>query len=155
MMFFDNLNFSSYLNVNCLFGNSLDHLDKILNNNSIIYLDAHYSGGDTFQSYPLINEIDIINKNNNEHIIIIDDARFCLSFFNNENYTNIFDLCLKLNNNKNKRYIVIFDDMIISVPFSYKNIVDDYCNNKSNIYYKNYLKSSFYFKFKNLLKKYF
>jgi hypothetical protein len=149
------LNFNSYPNITSIFGNSVEHLDNILNNNSIIYLDAHYSGRSTFNSYPLLLEIDRINNSNLNHIIIIDDARFCLSFFNDENYTNIIDLCFKLNNFKNKRYIVIFDDLIISVPILYKKIVDEYCNDKSRSYYINYLNSTFYLKLKYIFRKYF
>lgn len=137
--FYKNLNFKKYLNIVSIFGNSIDHLKFTLNECSIIYLDAHYSGGDTYNSYPLLDEIDIINNSNFDHIIIIDDARFCLSLFTDEQYTTISDLCLKFHNIKFHKYIVVFDDMIIITPYKYKNTIDDYTNKISKKYFNDYI----------------
>ena len=155
--FYHKLNFIKFPNIISIFGNSIDHLERVLYNNSIIYLDAHYSGGNTFNSYPLLSEIDYINKSNLEHIIIIDDARFCLSLYNNESYTSIYDLCINLNNSKHERYIIIFDDMVIAVPFKYKDILDIFSNENSIKQYKKYLNSTFYStnKYFKFIRKYF
>ena len=68
-------------NVSCYLGDSAvllkDILQKEVNDKSIFYLDAHYSGGQTgrgSKDTPLLEELMLINKYHNfDSIIIIDD----------------------------------------------------------------------------------
>jgi hypothetical protein len=69
-------------NVNVYLGDSVEFLDAILPNISspiTFWLDAHYSGGDTFSNgtiCPLMRELDVIADHHiNTHTIIIDDLR--------------------------------------------------------------------------------
>ena len=123
---YEKLELKDFANITSIFGNSIDLLGNITQESAIFYLDAHNSGGETFDSYPLLKEIDLINNSNLNHVIIVDDARFCMSVFNGETYGEIVDICNKLS--FNNRYVVIYDDMLIAVPREYKYLIDDYTN---------------------------
>lgn len=140
---YTNLNLKKFANITALFGNSTELLQHIIRESSIFYLDAHNSGGATFNSYPLLDELDIVNGSNFDHVIIVDDARFCMSVFNGETYGEIVDICNKLA--VNNRYVVIFNDMLIAVPRQYKNIIDYYTNTLS----RDIMKQSFLMKMMN------
>jgi hypothetical protein len=142
------LNFSKFANITSLFGNSSELLHHIIEQSSIFYLDAHNSGGATFNSYPLLKELDLINNSKLNHVIIVDDARFCMSLFNDETYGEIIDVCNMLS--INNRYVVIYDDMFIAVPREIKYLIDDYTNNLS----KELVKVSLFYKIKNWLIKF-
>lgn len=76
-------NYFKYIDwVNLYHGDSVEQLPNILNElntSATIWLDAHYSGGDTAfvnDITPLMNELDIIkNHSIKNHVIIIDDLR--------------------------------------------------------------------------------
>ena len=143
--FYNNLKSSDILKF--IYADSSKELHNFLKDNSIIYLDAHYSGGVTHKSYPLISELNQINESKIENlVIIIDDARFCISKWNGESYGYIIDI-LNLVSNSSNRYVCIFDDMIIAVPKSLSNIVDEWVLKRSSKYWNT-------FKYKrNILKK--
>jgi len=124
-------------NCKAILGDSSQLIQNYINRDSIYYLDAHYSSGNTFNSYPLLNEIKEINKKGFNDFIIIDDARFVLSKWNNERYCTLTELLNELS--KKDRYSIVFDDMIISVPSYSKDLLDDYTNKKSNVYWKIFL----------------
>jgi hypothetical protein len=74
--------FKDFNNVNLYLGDSSKVLDEIIDkftNNTVFFLDGHWSGGDTAQGEkdcPLLEELNIItNKFNNKALIIIDDYR--------------------------------------------------------------------------------
>ena len=146
--------------INFIFGDSSKELSNFLVDNSIIYLDAHYSGGITHNSYPLLSELSQINDSQLlDLVIIVDDARFCLSKWNGESYGYIMDI-LELMSNSNSRHICIFDDMIIAVPKEFEKIVDDWVEEISAKYWYSFkssnssskkIKSNFFRKIKNLL----
>jgi hypothetical protein len=123
---YEKLELKVFSNITSLLGNSSDLLGNIIHESSIFYLDAHNSGGATFDSYPLLDELDLINSSKLNHVIIVDDARFCMSVFNGETYGEIVDICNKLS--CNNRYVVIYDDMLIAVPRVYRYLIDDYTN---------------------------
>ncbi|MEL4306300.1 hypothetical protein [Methanococcoides sp. LMO-2] len=71
-------------NIFLLKGDTRNHLDKILENNDniLFWLDAHWSGGDTYgenDECPLLEELSIIFSHDKNHIILIDDARLFLA----------------------------------------------------------------------------
>ena len=71
-------------NITLLKGDTREHLDSIIRNNEniLFWLDAHWSGGDTYgeeDECPLIEELDIIFKYNKNYVILIDDARLFLA----------------------------------------------------------------------------
>ena len=71
-------------NITLLKGDTREHLDSIIANNEniLFWLDAHWSGGDTYgeeDECPLIEGLDIIFKYNKNYVILIDDARLFLA----------------------------------------------------------------------------
>ena len=102
------------------FGDSRTVLPKILENingNIIFWLDGHYSAGVTAgkdDPCPLLKELEIILKRNNDDIIIIDDAR-CLG--KDTGWPTLFELYKKIEiYSREKRYAVICDDNLYIVP---------------------------------------
>ena len=71
-------------NVVMLKGDTREHLQDILekNDNLLFWLDAHWSGGDTYgeeDECPLVEELEIIFKYDKNYVILIDDARLFLA----------------------------------------------------------------------------
>ena len=115
--------FENDYNVNCLQGNSVAQLQKILdinNNDTIFFLDGHYSGGETSRGdidVPLLQELEVINKYfKNNGIIIIDDLRL-FGTNSNEDWTKITkkNILHKLDNVKFSLTIDKFDKFIIYI----------------------------------------
>jgi hypothetical protein len=72
-------------NVECLCGDSRNHLARLvrdLRGPTLFWLDAHWSGGETFGEQaecPIMEELAAIYENAEEAFTIIDDARFFVS----------------------------------------------------------------------------
>ena len=142
--YFKNLTSSEKIKFIC--GDSSKELSNFLVDNSIIYLDAHYSGGITHKSYPLLSELTQINDSQLHNlVIIVDDARFCLSKWNGESYGYVMDI-LELMSNSKSRYICIFEDMIIAVPKDLEPTIDNWVKEISAKYW-------YSFKYRNSLSK--
>lgn len=127
---------SSYPNIISEFGSSQIVLPRILKENEnaliVFWLDAHYSGGETFQSQcPLLEEISAINELCKAPIIVIDDARFINMKYNDEaRYAELHEFIPLLHNSN--RYISCFDDKYIAVPQGFKDQLDA-CTQKNSI----------------------
>ena len=98
--------FRKHKNINILQGDSSVILKDVLQNlseNSIFFLDAHYSYGKTSKGNkytPIVEELNLIINTNKDHIILIDDARH---FNGNYNYPTIDEL-KQLINDLNSSY---------------------------------------------------
>lgn len=85
------------------------------------WLDAHYSGGDTEESYPLILELNGIKKHHiKDHTILIDDMRLFKTEWKDLDYKekDIKNLLLSINKNYNLSYefgIVENDILVASI----------------------------------------
>ena len=101
-------NLKDISNITMLKGDTREHLQDILNNNDniLFWLDAHWSGGDTYgkeDECPLIKELEIIfNYPDKNQVILIDDARLFLappprphSFKNWQSVKDIFNILPK------------------------------------------------------------
>lgn len=123
-------------NIKFLQGDSRVLLQEIvssLKQPSMFWLDAHWSGGQTYgeeDECPLLEELEIINASPYDHIILIDDARLFLSPppapHRVEQWPDISAVIDCLNLVKN-RYTVIIEDVIISVPNKFKPVLAQYC----------------------------
>src|SRR5262245_17161966 len=72
-------------NIRFVLGDSSELLGTLLVDRSIVYLDAHYSAGATHNSYPLLKELKHVNDSGlKDVVVIVDDARFCTSDWNDE-----------------------------------------------------------------------
>ncbi|MCP1381209.1 hypothetical protein [Runella salmonicolor] len=126
-------------NVDFIFGDSRKELKDIvaaLEAPALFWLDAHWC---SFGSYgekdqcPLLEELDIINSSEFEHFLLIDDARLFLSPPPLPNlleyYPNIQQIIEKLN--KKHHEIVIYEDVIIAVPFFAKKVFLEFMQEKT------------------------
>ena len=115
--------FKNIKNINCLNGNSTEKLQMLLqknNEDTIFFLDGHWSGGETSkgpEDVPLLTELQIINKYfKNKGIIIIDDLRL-FETNNNEDWSDISkkNILSKLDNIKFSLTIPKYDKFIIYI----------------------------------------
>ncbi|MEG3896269.1 MULTISPECIES: FkbM family methyltransferase [unclassified Microcoleus] len=126
-------------NIDFLYGDTRKLLYRTvsqLQNPSLFWLDAHWSGGPTYgeiDECPLLAEIEIINRSDCEHFIFIDDARLFLAPppqpHSPQQWPDISVVLNLLNLGKNSRHIVIIDDVIIAVPALAKELIVQYCQN--------------------------
>tara|TARA_B100001094_G_scaffold333314_1_gene410610 strand:- start:142 stop:672 length:531 start_codon:yes stop_codon:yes gene_type:complete len=115
--------FENDKNINCLKGESYIKLQEILkdiNNDTIFFLDGHYSGNETskgIEDVPLLRELEVINKNfKNKGIIIIDDLRLFGSN-GNEDWSKITkkNILEKIDNIKFNLTIEKYDKFVIYI----------------------------------------
>jgi hypothetical protein len=109
-------NIKIYLGDSRLF---LKSLSKKICNNSIFFLDAHYSMGITSRKYgtcPLLDELKIIFDKSSEGIIVVDDLRT----MNGKNgYPNLFDILSCIPNSA--LIEILYDQLIIYLKVSKNN----------------------------------
>lgn len=120
-----------------LFGDTREQLNNVvpkLNKPCLFWLDAHWSGGNTYgvnDECPLIEELEIIARTEVEHFIIIDDARLFLSPppypHRAEKWPSISTVINTLSLFCKDRYTVIFEDVIVSGPNHARSLVYQYC----------------------------
>jgi FkbM family methyltransferase len=133
--------YSHIKNIEFLKGDTRSQLARIvpnLDSPSLFWLDAHWSGGETYgevDECPLVEEIKIINRSNDEHFIFIDDARFFTSPpvepHKIEQWPDLTTVLNLLNASSYERYIVIIDDVIIAVPKKAKQLLAKYCQKEN------------------------
>ncbi len=125
-----------YPNIKCFHGDSAVVLQKLAIRQPVLFwLDAHYSGGNTYKGqFPILNEIDIINAQYDNAVLLIDDARFITSCWTGSQYCELVELIKALD--KKKRYIAIFEDVVIVTPEKAKHIVNNYTNKMSKVFWE-------------------
>lgn len=137
--------FKDYPNIEIFNGDSSDILLKILpqiKETILFWLDAHFCSLNTAgggMSCPLIDELDVIHSYKGDKYIFIDDARLFLSPPPKphpiDEYPIIWDVLKKLQS-ESSNYVVIFEDVIISVPSHARSLVEQYCQDKNTYYDK-------------------
>jgi len=130
---------SAIRNIQFILGESDKELNKIsISDPAIFWLDAHYSEGETFNGeVPLLKELEIINNWDIESYILIDDARLILGKWQNLHYCDLATLVSVLS--VKRRYIAVIDDVIVAVPYAAKEIVNNYCQKLSEVYWNGFL----------------
>ncbi len=117
-------------NVEFLLGDSRERLAEILptlgGKQPLIWLDAHVCGKEDHDS-PLLEELLLINQFVPDALVLIDDARFVLAPNDGRRLCTLDGLVRTLDCVRLNRYLVIVDDIIIAVPLSAKDVVDEYC----------------------------
>ena len=100
-------------NVCCHLGDSSIILPQIINlrkDKTLVFLDAHYSGGVTSSEFgicPLINELEILQQASSDLVIVIDDIR-CVG---TAGFPSLIDI-LKIIP-EGKRIVIHYDQLII------------------------------------------
>ncbi len=111
--------FKNDSNVKILQGDSsvvLKDILKALKTPALFWLDGHYSGDITAKGEketPILAELEQVLRNNDRHIILIDDARL---FIGENDYPTIPDLCLFVHSINPEKDIIIADDIIRITP---------------------------------------
>ena len=128
---------SNKKNVQFLLGDSREVLRELipkLEFPAIYWLDAHWSGGQTFGQHDecaLLGELESINRSALENFILIDDARMFLSPpyrpYSANHWPDISMIIKILTPDDTERYIVIIEDVIIAVPRYARELVSQYC----------------------------
>lgn len=126
---------SQVKNVKFLYGHSKEQLATLvpsMNEPCIFWLDSHWCGGVSYgesDECPLLEELLIINKSEQDHFILIDDARL---FLNPpppphcpEQWPNI-NAVLDVLAAHGSRSTSVFEDIIVSVPQFAKSVVAEY-----------------------------
>jgi hypothetical protein len=143
-------------NVDFVFGDSRVLLKTILpaiTGPAIFWLDSHWSRGETYgenDECPVINEINEISRSRYNHFIFIDDARLFTSPpprpHQLEQWPTVAEVIEALRSIDVNNYILIIEDVIISVPKAAKDYVASYCQEINtqawDVYGKNHNKSS-------------
>ena len=115
-------NLKDVSNVIMLKGDTREHLSEILKNNDnlLFWLDAHWSGGETYgeeDECPLIAELEIIFEYNKNYVILIDDARLFLapppSPHKFENWQTLTDIMKVIPGNWE---LIVLEDVIYVFP---------------------------------------
>ncbi len=111
-------------NIKFMRGISKESLREIINEidtQAVFWLDAHWSGGETFGSEeecPLLDELGLITKNEIQHYILIDDARLFMCPpplpHSIDSWPDISHIIIQLTDAGYK--IFIHEDVIVAVP---------------------------------------
>lgn len=121
-------------NVTILFGDTRHHLARIAPTlpPSIIWLDAHYSAGDTAgagDECPLLGEIDALSPSWDRLFVLVDDARYFLAPppppQNTSQWPTMVQVANALDHGA-KRFIATFEDVIVSLPIEAKSVTLEY-----------------------------
>lgn len=138
-------------NIEFLQGDTRNRLREIvskLESTGLFWLDAHWSGGETYgekDQCPIIEELEIINGSKYDHFIFIDDARLFLSPPQSphliKQWPDISTVIGALNSVKRGRYIVIIEDVILVVPDFAKSMVAQYCQKVNQAAWEKYGRS--------------
>lgn len=130
-------NLKDISNIVMLKGDSREHLTHILeyNDNILFWLDAHWSGGDTYgenDECPLIKELEIIFEYSKNYIILIDDARLFLAPpphpHKIEFWPSLKDIVKILPDNKD---LIIFEDVIYIFDKKYDREIKTFFQEKT------------------------
>jgi hypothetical protein len=124
-------------NVQCLYGDSRAQLPITVSgaaSSAIFWLDGHWCGGESYgedDQCPLMKEIDVLNSVPVQHVLFIDDARLFTSPPPLPNriteWPTIVEVCSALDSGPYRRYIVIFEDVIIAVPHQMRDTLAEWC----------------------------
>lgn len=126
-------------NIRFVLGDSSEMMPSLLSDHAIVYLDAHYSAGDTYNSYPLLKELKHVNESGlKDLVVIVDDARFCSAVWNDETYGELPEV-VGLLSNGGARYVTLMDDMLIAVPRALEQDLKDHFNTRSKVYWARFV----------------
>ncbi|MBK9712997.1 MAG: hypothetical protein IPO81_17060 [Kouleothrix sp.] len=112
-------------NISFLYGHTREKLAEVvaqLDAPSLFWLDAHWSGGQTYgagDECPVLDEIAIIDQTRADSFILIDDARLFLAPpprpHRAEQWPDITAVIGRLSQ-RHDRYVAVVDDVVVAAP---------------------------------------
>lgn len=137
-------------NIDFLFGDSREQLHEItaqLESTTMFWLDAHWSGGNTYgknDECALLDELRAINEMQQDKFILVDDARLFMfpppHPYSPVYWPNISDVLELLD--RSIYYTVIVDDVIVAIPVYAKQtmleLYQDYSTQSWEAHLKNF-----------------
>lgn len=124
-------------NIDFLFGDSrclLPEAVSQLQGPAIFWLDAHWSGGETWgkdDECPVLDEIRSITNSEFAHLLFIDDARLFLAPpplpLAIDQWPSLDRVILALKSGTREYYMVVVEDVIVAVPHRARVSVANYC----------------------------
>lgn len=139
--------FKAINNIDFLLGDSREQLNELvskINSPALFWLDAHWSGGNTYgegNECALLRELEVVNTIDQDCFILIDDARLFMfpppHPYSPTQWPTIGEVLSLLN--KAGRYSVIVDDVVISIPDSAKSKVMQIYQNLSTQLWEKHL----------------
>lgn len=137
-------------NIDFLFGDSrclLPEAVSRLQGPGIFWLDAHWSGGETWgkdDECPVLDEIRSIANSEFAHLLFIDDARLFLAPpplpLGIDQWPSLDRVMLALKSGSREYYIVVVEDVIVAVPNCARTPVATYCQALSTERHRSYVK---------------
>ena len=128
-------------NVESLFGDTREVLPQViaqLDGDAIFWLDSHWCGMDSFGSSdqcPLLKELEALQQFAHVPYVLIDDARLFLSPPPLPNQRNqwpaIDDVIQSLKRIDPHSYLVVFDDVIASVPAEARELLAEHIQQRN------------------------
>ncbi|MEM9771945.1 MAG: hypothetical protein AAF889_10190 [Cyanobacteria bacterium P01_D01_bin.73] len=132
--------YGSLQNIHFCNGDTRDFLRQLmphLSKPSLLWLDAHWSGGITHGSNdecPLLEEIHILNSSPHIHFLLIDDVRMFLAPppppHKPEHWPSIDQVIRAIQARDKDIDVCIFEDILIAVPSYAKGTVTQYVRQK-------------------------
>jgi hypothetical protein len=133
--------FASVPAVKAVFGDSRKVLRDLLpsiTDPAVLWLDGHWSQGLTYgrdDECPLLAELAAANASSQAHFILIDDARLFLAPppkpHRIDQWPSLRLVLETLTSGGKDPYIVVMDDVIVSVPPRAKDVVAAYCQERA------------------------
>jgi hypothetical protein len=128
---------SNLANVTFLHGSSAKVLPEVVaglgDQRAVFWLDAHWCGGQTFGDAgecPIVDEIEAIRTSPQQHIILIDDARFFLAPpprpHRSQHWPGLSTLVHLLESMPYPTFIAAVDDVLLCVPEALASVVQAY-----------------------------
>jgi hypothetical protein len=100
---------------------------------ALLWLDAHWSGGETSgadDECPLLDELEIADQSSTELAVLVDDARYFLAAppapHRLGDWPDLAEVVDVLSKNR-ERYVCVTEDVIVAVPMKYRDAVVEHC----------------------------
>lgn len=118
--------YADIANIEFIHGDSRDQLGKLLprlTSPAILWLDAHWCGGETHgvtDECPVLEELKVITSSSLDHFVLVDDARLFLAPppppHVADQWPDIQEISQALSTASYPRHIYVFEDVILAVP---------------------------------------
>jgi hypothetical protein len=111
----------------------LPGLIEALDEPAVLWLDAHWCGGDTAgaaDECPLLEELAIAERAGQDIAVLVDDARYFLAAppapHRLEDWPDLAEVVDALSRRR-ERYVCITEDVVVAVPMAHRDIVVEHC----------------------------